>query len=223
MKSKMALIGKNISHSRSKQVYEEILEKSIEYELLDYGKAADIPELKELLATYPRISITSPYKNDIFQRVDEFRDNEFDLESVNAIKLENNKVIATNTDIKAFDKIFSQLKRTYPGQVIVLGDGNMGKMIMNYFDHYNYQYKNLSRKQKTLDYFAQEYNDELLVINTCARDYVFNFQINEKALLWDMNYNQKIQKEVCEDRNIKYLDGYGLLIEQAKFALSFWN
>lgn len=219
----MGLIGRDISHSKSKTVYESLLNKPVSYELLDYPDSNDIPPLKELLENIPFISITAPYKNFIYKQVDSFPENKYNLESINAIKLIDNKVIGTNTDILAFIKLFTEIKRTYPGDIIILGDGNMGQMIMQYFRAHGINFQNLSRKQRTLDSFGRLYNDEKLIINTCAREYTFNWKINDKALLWDMNYNQEIQKEVCHDNKVNYLDGYSLLIEQAKFALSFWN
>lgn len=223
MKYKFALIGKNISHSKSKEVYERILDEEVDYTLLDYPEPSKIPALKDLLELYPRISITAPYKNVVFKNIDVFENNFLSLESVNAIKLNDGKVIGTNTDISAFIKIYETLREKYPGDVILLGDGNMAKMIMLYFDSHKIKYHNLSRRQGTLDLFAQDYNGEKLIINACAREYVFNASISQDALLWDMNYNQKVQQEICIDKKMNYLDGYSLLLEQAKFALSFWN
>lgn len=223
MKSKMALIGKNISHSRSKEVYENLIEESVDYTLLDFEHENDIPDLKKMLNEYPKISITAPYKNVIFQRIDKFEDNDLNLESVNAIKLKNDNVIGINTDILAFKKLFHFHFPDLPNEIVILGSGNMAKMLEKFFRSIDINTRMFSRSNKLIEQFSQHYKNEKLIINCCSREYLFEHKIAVNSLFWDMNYNQKQQEELILKQNAKYLDGYSLLVEQARFALSFWN
>ena len=219
----MALIGKDISHSRSEEVYKNLLEEKINYQLLDYQNSDSIPTLYNLLKEIPRISITAPYKNYIFKNIDLFPNNDLGLESVNAIKLVDEKVIGINTDILAFQKIFNELDSLFKKSVTILGDGNMAQMIAKYFTQQSIEYNILSRKNGKLDSFEQHYEKEKLIINCCSRNYQFRHKLESGSYFWNMNYSQPdIENHIASTKS-KYLDGYSLLIEQAKFALSFWN
>ena len=44
---KLALLGKNISHSKSKEIYENILKYEIDYRLYDCSSADLIPPISE--------------------------------------------------------------------------------------------------------------------------------------------------------------------------------
>ena len=44
-KYKLALIGKNISHSKSPEIYNKLLNNQVEYHLLDYPSINEIPEM----------------------------------------------------------------------------------------------------------------------------------------------------------------------------------
>ena len=219
----MALIGKNISHSKSKDVYENLLKRNIDYTLLDYPSEVNIPPLKDLLKEFPRISVTAPYKSYIFKRIDHFEKNSLGLSAVNAIKMDGIKIVGTNTDLLAFDKLFQGFGNFNNERVIILGNGNMANMISKYFKSINVVYSIFSRKNHKLDQFNSLYSNEKLIINTCSREYFFNHDIADNALFWDMNYAQDKQKDYFFEKKSKYLDGYSLLLEQARFALSFWN
>ena len=59
---KLALVGKDIQHSRSGEIYRRLLKTDIQYDLLDYENSALIPPAADLFKVYDGISITSPYK-----------------------------------------------------------------------------------------------------------------------------------------------------------------
>lgn len=218
----MALIGKNISHSKSKEMYEKILNEKVSYTLLDYKESSEIPNLSKLLQDFPRISITAPYKNYAFDNIDYFKENILDLESVNAIKLVDRKVLGTNTDILAFkflyERDFSKFKN-----IFILGDGNMSQMAQKYFQYIDKSYEVYSRNKNNLQKLSEIEISESLIINCCSREYQFSTQIQSNSIFWDMNYNLKHHQEYFTQNNMQYRDGIELLELQAKFALSFWN
>ena len=222
MQPKMALIGKNISHSKSKEMYEKILNEKINYTLLDYENTSEIPKLIDLLEDFPRISITAPYKNYIFENIDYFKENILDLESVNAIKLVDGKVWGTNTDLLAFKYLYERDFSNFKN-ILILGDGNMSKMAQKYFHYMDKICKVYSRKKNNLQELSEININESLIINCCSREYQFNIQIPSNSIFWDMNYNLKHHKEYFTQNNLHYQDGIELLELQAKFALSFWN
>jgi shikimate dehydrogenase len=218
----MALIGKGISHSKSAEIYKDLLGVAVDYTLLDYENEALIPPLKDLLIKYPRISITAPYKNDVFRKIDLFVNNILELDFVNAIRFKDGKVLGTNTDILAFDKIFKE-SYSHFDKVYILGDGSMSQMAQKYFDKEDVSYQVFSRKQNTLSLLSATEFSKVLIINCCSREYTFCHNIESSSVFWDMNYNMEKHKEYFNQINANYIDGYSLLKQQAIFALSFWN
>ena len=67
-KVKLALIGSNIAHSKSQDMYEKILKQSINYDLIDVPKN-ELPTLIDLAAQYDGVSITAPYKKDYLDKI----------------------------------------------------------------------------------------------------------------------------------------------------------
>ena len=59
---KLALIGRNIAHSKSPEIYSKLLENNVDYHLLDYPSVDQIPSLDYFSKNFEGISITSPYK-----------------------------------------------------------------------------------------------------------------------------------------------------------------
>ncbi|MCO4754682.1 MAG: hypothetical protein KC478_09365, partial [Bacteriovoracaceae bacterium] len=174
--TRYALIGKNIQHSKSPEVYKQILGHEVDYTFLDYSCDSEIPPLKDLLGEYERISITSPYKQYIVENADRASSEATELQAANAIKLEGASVVATNTDAQAFADIYSQ---TWPGfHPIILGDGAMSRLAQNYFRSNKISFDVLSRKLKNLgeiDEHINKVNGSALIINSCAREYQMSF------------------------------------------------
>lgn len=217
----LGLIGRNIQHSKSKDVYELILKEEVDYHLFDYNSQAEIPSFTSILNKVPSISITAPYKKYAFEQIDKYV-GDFNLNTVNAIKIKNSIVYGTNTDAIAFLKIFNKLFNKFDN-VYILGDGAMSDMICALLkDSVNLQV--LSRKNKKISN-SQYYSltDKVLLINTCSRSFNFTFNLKNNYYFWDMNYEMPEHRSHFLKMNVAYLDGYSLLIEQAKFALSFWN
>ncbi|MEK6625098.1 MAG: hypothetical protein AABY86_09025, partial [Bdellovibrionota bacterium] len=88
----LGLVGKNISHSKSKMVYEKLLAHKIDYHLFDYQVAVEIPTLPELFKIVSGLSITSPYKRHFLPQVSAILDVPIPItDSINCIKCEKGK------------------------------------------------------------------------------------------------------------------------------------
>jgi shikimate dehydrogenase len=218
----MALIGKDISHSKSKEMYEKLLGETVDYHLLDYKSESEIPGLEDLLLKYPRISITAPYKSFVYRRCSQVLSNDLKLESVNAIKLIEDKIVGINTDLKAFSHIFNRdfISRDH---IIILGDGNMSLMIQAFLCSRDIEFLVLSRRKDNLDKLETLIDENTLVINCCSREYVCSAKLPSGTYFWDMNYSFSSHQKNFSQAQITYRDGLELLELQANFALSFWN
>ena len=226
---KLALIGKEIKHSKSQEVYEDILNHKISYTLIDCETTEAIPPLDELFRQYAGVSITSPYKKHFLNDVtvsEEFSD----LNAINCIRKKDDIFEAINTDYLAVKDIISSIIRQHGGiNVLILGDGAMSNITTKLLRTMNINFKVCSRKRgdriedlDLTDYFRDS-TLRPLVINTCSRGFIFRGKVDKNILFWDYNYSQQVQRELLSSKAMHYIDGQGLLKEQARYALRFWG
>lgn len=219
--NKLALVGRGIQHSRSKQIYEKLLQRNISYTLLDYQNENEIPLALELLKTFEGISITAPYKNHFLDQLDE---NFSPINSVNTLRMKNGKVEGQNTDYLAVEEILKKLLQKNFNHIFVLGDGVMGKLTEILLKKSQTNYVTLSRRKNNfhiLDHLTKD--QSYFIINSCAREYVYSGPVESNILFWDMNYNLEHNSRLFAACSEQYIDGLELLELQAKYALSFWN
>lgn len=219
----LALLGKDIQHSKSQFVYESILDEKVNYTLFDYPTEEQIPNLETLFSNIEGLSITSPYKR-VFLKQVKMTDEIKVLNAINCIKRDGSNFIATNTDYLAMNELiveyFDKKER-----VFILGDGAMGNLTKILCEKLNISYQVFSRKLSNLDIVDSQLEDNVstLIINSCARSFIFNQNINLNCLFWDLNYNMPEHQSFFQSIKVPYIDGMSLLELQAKFALSFWN
>lgn len=226
---KLGLLGSNISHSKSQEMYEKILGEPVDYSLLDYPTSKEIPALEDLFAKgYLGLSITYPYKQAFFDQVTIADENVQSLNAINCLRKVGNQIEGTNTDYLAAKKLLQDFS---PDQylVIVLGSGNMARVFKRCLDHSTYSWQLLSRKTSgdlnQQDYFRlldKADKKDLLIINCCSRDFIFSGSTPENTVFWDMNYSFP-EHEKLSAKGIKYLSGLDLLYWQANFATDYWG
>ena len=219
---KLALIGKNISHSRSPEIYKNLLgEKLSSYILLDYKMEKDIPTAQNLFLKFDGISITSPYKKHFLTEV-HLVDCSRNIAGINCLRKKNNFIEGTNTDFLAIKEIILKLKseNTFQ-QMAILGDGVMSRVTELAFQELNLSYQIYSRR--LTKFFDQLIFSDTLIINTCSRDYVFKGEIGKNVTFWDYNYDFFPHISLLTPLCKKYIDDHSLLHLQAKYALAFWS
>lgn len=227
--NRFALVGKDISHSRSPEMYRKLISPNVHYDLLDYKESSLIPSAKELLTNYDGINITSPYKQHFLNEV-ELTPTAKELGAINCLKKGKDKVWGENTDYLAIVDILNGLKNTHGDlDVVILGDGVMSRVAQLALKNVHLSFRIFSRKL-TKD-FAQLNLDETifsspkrpLVINTCSRDFVFSGKISKEALFWDYNYNFSSHFSQIPSKVHQYMDGLEMLERQAFYAVAFWS
>lgn len=224
---KLGLVGRSISHSRSQEVYEDILSQKIDYTLFDFPNENDIFELPLLFEKVQGISITSPYKKHFMSKV------KMELEiknlgAINCIRFDGESFFATNTDYLAASKIITgQLDHFKKIEWYILGDGSMASVFKKILERNGQHYLQYSRKEhgqlEDLNIVSQKNISPLFVINTCSRDYIFKGKMPQGSVFWDCNYNMPVHQNFFQKSRIDYHDGMELLRLQASYALSFWG
>lgn len=228
---KLALIGKDIQHSRSPEIYKKLLSSEIQYDLLDYPRSALIPGAAELLDIYDGISITSPYKKHFIDQV-ELTSNATSLGAINCLKKNASGIYGENTDFLALLDILQKHQETSTNlNVILLGDGVMSKVAQHVFLKLQIEWKMYSRKTtehlnhlNTNQIFHTEFvkPGRKIIVNTCAREFVFRGNLDKDTLFWDFNYNFKPHSDFLSSQ-CNYVDGMEMLRLQAEHALAFWS
>lgn len=218
---KLALIGKNISHSQSQKMYEKILQSKVDYSLLDYSSETEIPKVRELFDQYDGISITAPYKSHFLDEIS-IESEVLDLKAVNCLKSdEHGGFFGTNTDYLALKEILaSYLDR----QIVLLGSGAMFRVCKKVLDSKGKTFQSYNRKANgdisDLD-FSKLHN--AIIVNCCSRDYCFQGKLSDSSLFYDLNYAHNFHSSFARKQNFHYIDGLELLELQARYALSYWN
>ena len=223
---KLALVGKNISHSQSPFIYKKLFSNSVQYDLIDIQKREELPSLEDLERDYDGVSVTSPYKRDYLDQVNVDKLAQ-DLGAINCISFQQSRPEGTNTDYWAIKEIFTTLEDERSIETIfILGSGVMSTTTQFFFDNAKIIYKVLSRKsgdEMAHRDFSRYENS--LIINTCSRKFKFSGRINETSLFWDYNYSFAPHQSHFDknSQELLYRDGYNLLYVQAKYSVRFWK
>lgn len=221
----LALVGKDISHSKSPQIYRELIGQEINYKIFDCPSEKDIPSLDKIFENYQGLSVTSPYKKFFLNQVSVLPGFE-NLGAINAIRKSGKIFEAINTDYLAIGKIIQGFKVK---KVILLGDGVMSSITQKILDKEGLEYKLFSRKQNgpiegfNLRKVFSSGNERVLVINSCSREFIFRGILPINSIFWDFNYNLTAHQQGIPTESVIYVDGIDLLKLQAKFALEFFR
>ena len=225
----LGLVGKNIAHSKSPDIYKRFLGK-VSYELLDYQKENFIPSLRELFNRYELLglNITAPYKGHFLDQVDVMSSIAEKLGAINCIKKKNGKFFSDNTDYFAVKHFLKEFYQQGYKQIVLLGNGNMAKLTLNIVDelsqfydiscfHYYRNSKNNSIQKLNLKNHLPK--EKTLVINSCSRGFQFDGILSRNCLFWDYNYSYFPHANKFEN----YIDGYELLLLQGKYSSKFFK
>ena len=224
----LALIGKSIQHSQSQSIYEKLLRKKINYDLLDYSSKDIIPSLDYLFSKYEGVSVTTPYKKFFLDKV-KLSPGVSEVQAINCLSKNKDGYWGHNTDLLALEEIIeAHLLNFKTLGFYILGDGVMAKVVSYISEKKSIPYKLLARKNNenfsNLSLINKLNSEEkTIIINCCSRDYVFNGEVEKKFTFWDLNYAHRAHKKLFFSKECQYIDGLGLLSLQAKYALDIWK
>lgn len=222
---KLALIGKGISHTKSPEMYRKIFKSPVDYYVLDFESTEKIPSAVSLLKSFEGISITSPYKEHFLDEV-KLDSHTQKLGAINCLFQKDSEVHGANTDYLAIVDILKKDLQSRDLEIIVLGDGVMSRVLQTALQELAISYKVYSRKNDPLFFkrdFSREFNKAncSMIINTCAREYVFKSPISSETIFWDFNY------QFAPHEHLKgqcfYRDGLEMLYRQALYATVIWS
>tara|TARA_B100000029_G_scaffold85494_1_gene75974 strand:+ start:92 stop:790 length:699 start_codon:yes stop_codon:yes gene_type:complete len=224
----LALIGKGIQHSKSQNMYEELLGQKINYDLIDCQNENEIPQLEEMFSKFDGVSITSPYKTFFLNKLKLDHDVK-KINAVNCIAKIGGDFKGFNTDLIALDEIINNYIKNY-GKLgfHILGDGVMSKLIVYILNLKKIPFQIHSRKTcKDLEQISLKEKvgseTKTFIVNCCSRSFIFKGVANKEFIFWDMNYSFLAHQQSLPLIFEEYVDGLSLLKLQAKYALNIWG
>lgn len=241
------LIGYPLAQSFSQKYFTTKFQKeNINARYLNF-EIPSINELPELLNHHPYIaglSVTIPYKQEIFKYLNELDETARLVGAANAVKIiwKDKKPVLKgyNTDLIGFAESIKPLLKEHHKKAMILGTGGAAKAIAHALQLMDIEYKYVSRSannKNTLNYEQLDSNiiNENTIIVNCTPIGMFP-KINEcpeipyslisdKHLLYDLTYNPEttlfMQKGIDNGATVK--NGLEMLHLQAEAAWKIWN
>jgi len=220
------LIGRGIAHSRSPEIYRTLLRGPFIYDLLDVASVDELPSAETLAARYRGVNVTAPYKQHYaawaLPAVKR-------LGAVNCLRFRDGRPGATNTDYLAMRHLVRATQaEAGAADWIVLGDGAMARTTIAVLSELGLPWRQCARRLghdlAALGLAARGAPGSVsVVVNTCAREYVFQQSLPSGWLFWNLNYAHRAQDEVAKQLGFDYRDGFALLKLQAEEAVKFWE
>src|SRR5688500_9848388 len=178
MEKVYGLIGQTVSHSFSKQYFDEKFFREglrdHHYELFPLNNIKDIEKLISDTKGLTGLNVTLPYKEQVIKYLDEVDPVAKKIGAVNVIKIKDGKRKGFNTDSDAFyETIEKWLPKNKTLKALILGTGGSSKAVQEALTKLNVDYKIVSREGSKGDYSYEDIEkkpkliiDSKLIINT---------------------------------------------------------
>lgn len=240
------LLGKNISYSFSKTYFSK---KFTNLQLTNHKYVnfdiENIEDFLEIVSKYKKslkgCNVTIPYKESIFNYLDEIDRTASEIGAVNTIKFSSDgKLVGYNTDVVGFEKSLIPLLKTHHTKALILGTGGASKAVAYVLKKIDIDYFKVSRNP--IDNLALAYadisnqllNEYSLIINCSPLGTYPNINekpmipyqfLTSKHLLYDLIYNPVETAFLIEGkkRGTQVKNGFEMLELQAEESWRIWN
>lgn len=227
---KYGLIGKSLSHSKSKEIHDFL--SRYDY----YLRNIDENELSSFFKhrNFKAINVTIPYKEISMKYLDEVDNLAKEIGAVNTIVNRNGKLIGYNTDYLGFNHSINKFGiNLINKKVLILGSGGASKMLQKLLlDKDVKDFVVISRSGENNYNNIEEFYDYNLIINaTPIGMYPNNMEskinlenFNKLEGVIDLIYNPLNTKLILDAKKlkIKTMSGLLMLVAQAFYAAEFF-
>jgi shikimate dehydrogenase len=246
MEKVFGLIGQTVSHSFSKQYFDEKFFREglrdYHYELFPLNNIKEIETLIKDTKGLTGLNVTLPYKEQVISFLDEIDPVAKSIGAVNVIKFKDGKRKGFNTDSDAFYETLEKwLPKDNKLKALVLGSGGSSKAVQVALKKLQLEFQTVSREASkgNLTYADLEKNPKiiaksLLIINTTPLGMhpktetmppIAFEEIGADHYVYDLIYNpartQFLQKAEIHGAKIK--NGLEMLHVQAEKSWTIWN
>ncbi|MDH5366039.1 MAG: shikimate dehydrogenase [Cyclobacteriaceae bacterium] len=243
------LIGRKLSHSFSKQHFENKFNKEkivdCEYQLFEIENINSFTQLIENHPTVVGLNVTIPYKHEVIPFMDNMDESAAKVGAVNVIKVEtledgNKKFTGFNTDYLAFKNSLEDWLNNRQIKALVLGTGGAAQAICTALNELLIPFLSVSRSSENgltyeeLNSKPEIIKDHHLIINTTPLGMYPNIDdlpdidyslLSNNHHLYDLVYNPEITQFMKRgnDRNTKTKNGLEMLYLQAEYSWKIWT
>lgn len=245
------LIGKPLSHSFSKQYFEEkhgFNSKPDGFHYLNF-ELESLAEIRDLIVNHPHLegfNVTIPFKSEILSYLDESGDDVKQIGSANVVKIYRNtangsfRLSGYNTDFSGFTQALIPHLNSEIKSALILGTGGSSKAVAFALHKMGISSIQVSREANTTGLIAYDDLNErvvknhLLIVNTTplgmwplVDDYPkipIQF-LSSRHLVFDLIYNpsETLLLHLAKVQGAKVVNGYEMLCRQADQSFKIWN
>ncbi len=245
MKNLYGLLGKNIAYSFSKKFFTtKFLNEKLacEYVNFDIQNIKELPEvLDRNIALLKGFNITIPYKEAIFNYLDEIDKVAEEIKAVNCVKIIDKYYLkGFNTDAYGFEKSLQPLIQPYHKKALILGTGGASKAVAYALKKADIPFLFVSRTPKENQINYTDITDKLildhtLIINTTPLGTKGKLEtelpnipyqyITKNHLFYDLIYNPPETKflKKGKEKGATIKNGLEMLELQALKSWEIWN
>jgi shikimate dehydrogenase len=246
MEKRFGLIGSTVSHSFSKNYFDEKFFqeglRDYHYDLYPLPSIDALPALLKEMPELVGLNVTIPYKEQVMKYLSEIDPAAKDIGAVNVIKISDGKLRGFNTDSDAFRETIEKWFPNTPGsQALILGTGGSAKAVQVALKKLRIPFKLVSRERGQGDFTyadlgkkSKVLTDFNLIINTTPLGMSPNTNafppidyemLGANHFIYDLIYNpartlflQKAEMHGCTIKN-----GLEMLHVQAEKSWKIWN
>lgn len=241
------LIGYPLGHSFSKKYFTEKFEKEnipgCNYELYPIESIDKLPELIKSTPGLKGLNVTIPYKQDVFNYLDETDKTAKEIGAVNCIKITNRDqkyyLKGFNTDCTGFELSFKPHLKPHHTKALILGTGGAAKAVEYTLKKLGIDFYYVSRtpRENVLGYKDIDdniLNDYKIIINTSPLGMHPNTDaapslpyklMDDSFYLYDLVYNpqETMFMQLGKKQGATVKNGLEMLYGQAEKAWEIWN
>ena len=236
------LIGRNIDYSFSKNYFtKKFALENINYTYQNF----DIDNIKILESIFSEnkiagLNVTTPFKEEVINYLDEIDQTASCIGAVNTIKIIGNKKIGYNTDYLGFEKsLINTMGKEKVESALILGSGGATKAIKYALNNLGIDQSIVSRTEGKCEYTYEDLSKEIinshkLIINCSPVGTFPNTDkspripykfLNKHNILYDLVYNPTVSLFLKKglERGCKIKNGLEMLQIQADESWRIWN
>jgi shikimate dehydrogenase len=238
------LIGYPLSHSFSQKYFTDKFSKEkitdCEYKLFPIGNLFELKNILDENKSLKGFNVTIPYKQKIFEFLDEIDEPAKLIGAVNTVRISDGKLIGYNTDAYGFQQSIKPFLENHHQRALILGSGGASKAVAFVLKQIGIDYFFVSRNPtnakeisyQTLNKFAIESCP--LIVNTTPLGMFPNTEsfppipyefLTEKNLLFDAVYNpaETVFLKKAKEKKAVAINGLNMLFLQAEKSWDIWN
>jgi len=252
MKNIIGIVAETLGHSLSPYIHNywcKKYNKNLKYQKFEISekKLTYFFETFRENNKFQGFNVTIPYKTNFISLCDRITPKAKKIGSVNLVYKKNKFIIGDNTDVIGFEKSFKQLKKLPLKNVLLIGAGGAARSVLYYLNKKNIENIDVfATSLKRKDNICKDFSVESfvtktnllkvrydLIVNSSSGGMIGKSPLNRNIIkladgargVIDIVYNPEMTPLLnrAKRKNIPFVGGLTMLIEQAKPSFEKWS